>query len=211
MNPNRPIFNYFIFICFTLSVFAGTAFAEVPEQIGPFRLNQPITECEQYLDMETALPVRYMEQLHEVEIRPLKGFKSGLVAYTICEKPGRVVRIKLKYADSSKNFYEKLLQRIEKRYGKSDEYRGDAFHVVIAWKWSFVNKDGENISLIVQHNTRDEEEKMGNSVKLTLTSKLEEYKSCYEKKKMQANSTSSRTEAEIEIPGLTGWNLFLPR
>jgi hypothetical protein len=211
MKRTFSFFKRFTFICFTILLFAGTGRAEAPAQIGPFRLNQPITESERYLDMQTVLPVRYMEYVNEVEIRSIKGFKSGLVAYSTCEKPGRIVRIKLKYADSSKKFFDRLLQRIIKRYGKSDEYRGDPFHVVVAWKWSFVDKQGNNISLIVQHNTRDEEEKMGNSIKLTMTSKLEEYQACHEKEIAASNSNASRPETEIEIPGLTGWDLFVPR
>jgi hypothetical protein len=200
-----------IFITVFIALTAGMSSAETPNQIGPFILNGPMTDVETFVNMETALPVRYMEFVHEVEIKRIKGFKSGLVAYSTCEKPGRIVRIKLKYADSSKKFYENLIKRIEKRYGKSDEYRGDPFQVVVAWKWSFVDKDKNRISLIVQHNSRDEEEKMGNSIKLTLTSLIEQYKNCYEEKLAETNGEQMETAKEIEIPGLTGWDLFLPR
>ena len=123
--------------------------------------------------METSLPIRHMESTREVEIKPIKGFKNGLIAYSTCAAPNRIVRIKLKYSDSSKTFYEKLKKHIDARFGKCDEYRGDPFHIVVAWKWSFIDKDNNKISLILQHNTRDEEEKMGNSIKLTMTNLLE--------------------------------------
>jgi hypothetical protein len=200
-----------ILVTVFIALAAGMSSAEVPYQLGPFILDRPITDFEKFVSMETALPVRYMEYVYEAEIKPIKGFKSGLIAYTTCDKPGRIVRIKLKYADSSKKFYEDLIKKIEKRYGKSDEYRGDPFHIVIAWKWSFVDKGNNRISMILQHNTRDEEEKMGNSIKLTLTSNLEEYRSCYEKKLAQTHGEQQGTPKEIEIPGLSGWDLFVPR
>jgi len=199
------------FVTVFIALTAGMSSAETPKQIGPFILNALITDFEKFVSMETALPVRYMEYVHEVEIKRIKGFKSGLVAYTTCEEPGRIVRIKLKYADSTKKFYQNLIKRIEKRYGKSEEYRGDPFHVVVAWKWSFLDKDKNRISLILQHNSRDEDEKMGNSIKLTLTSQIDKYKNCYEEKRTKANGEKNKSVKEIEIPELIGWDLFVPR
>ena len=203
---NYALLFIFVFIALT----AGISTAEVPYQIGPFILNHPITDFEKYVRMESTLPVRYMEYVHEVEMKPIKGFKSGLIAYTTCENPGRIVRIKLKYADSSMKFFQTLIKKLEKRYGKSSQYRGDPFQIVVAWKWSFVDKDKNRISLIVQHNTKDEEEKMGNSIKLTLTSRIEEYKKCYEEKLGRTEDQNNPLQ-EIEIPELPGWDLFVPR
>lgn len=198
-------------ICLSIVFSAGTGFAEVPHQIGPFVLNQPISDFKKFVSMETALPVRYMEYIQEVEIVPIKGFKSGLIAFSTCETSHRIVRIKLKYADSSKKFYEALLKKIEKQFGKSDEYRGDPFRIVLAWKWSFLDKDNNRISLILQHNTRDEEEKMGNSIKLTMTSLLDASQSCQENSRSPAGGTPTGEIVEMEIPGLSGWDLFVPR
>jgi hypothetical protein len=198
-----------IFVFSVLSAAASSA--QMPHQIGPFVLNQPISNFEKFVDMFSSMPVRYMEYVKEVEIKPIKGFKSGLIAYGACEKPSRIVRIKLKYTDDSQQFFDNLIKRIEQRYGKRDEYRGDPFRVVVAWKWSFVDPDGNKISLIVQHNTQDEEEKMGNSIKMTLTSKLEEYQRCYEEKRAQMKEGPDQPQEKLEVPGLEGWELFLPR
>ena len=100
-----------------------------------------------------------MENIEEVEIKPITGIKSGLIAYATCTAPGHIVRIKLKYKDASKKFYESLLKRIKKKFGDPDEYRGDPFQVLIGWKWSFVDKDGRRISMTLQHNSMDTEEK----------------------------------------------------
>ncbi|MBW2066512.1 MAG: hypothetical protein JRJ03_16505, partial [Deltaproteobacteria bacterium] len=154
----------------------------VPHGIAGFVLGANIEQYKDRVRMETSLPTRYMEYIREVQIGPQAGFKSGIIAYGTCFEPGRIVRIKLKYADSSKGFYKKLLKLFEERFGEPSEWRGDPFHVVIAWKWSFVDEENNRISLILQHNTKDVEEKIGNSVKITMTNLLEEELNCYKKK-----------------------------
>jgi hypothetical protein len=144
-----------------------------------------------------------------VEIKPIKGFKSGLIAYSTCAAPNRVVRIKLKYRDNSKTFYKELKKQIEKRFGKSDEYRGDPFHILIGWKWSFVDADNNTIALILQHNTRDEEEKMGNSIRFTMTNLLKSDWECH-RKKDQEEPAAGNVSKPLELEQ-TGWDRFLPR
>jgi hypothetical protein len=188
---------------------SGTSFAETPHQLGPFILGHDINEFADFVQMDTSLPIRYMESIREVEIKPLKGFKSGLIAYGTCTAPNRVVRIKLKYSDSTKAFYEKLKKRIENRFGKSNEYRGDPFHIVIGWKWSFTDTDNNTITLLLQHNTRDEEEKMGNSIRLTMTNLLISDWECHKNKAPTEQADSNVSEPqELEQ---TGWDLFVPR
>ena len=97
---------YCFWIWAVLIFSAGMCFGDTPHQVGPFVLNRNISDFNEYVRMETALPIRHMENIKEVELRPIKGFKSGLIAYASCSAPGRIVRIKLKYADSSKIFYE---------------------------------------------------------------------------------------------------------
>ena len=136
-----------LLICVPVAALAGA-----PHELGGFVLDQDIKAFEDRVIMDTALPVRYAENIEEVEIKITQGFKSGLIAYGTCFKPGHIVRIKLKYADSSKEFYDDLLKRYKKRFGEPDEYQGDAFRVVIAWKWSFTDEQNHKISLILQHS-----------------------------------------------------------
>jgi hypothetical protein len=170
----------------------GMALAETPNQVGGFVLDQDIKKFEDRVIMDTTLPVRYAENIEEVEIKFTQGFKSGLIAYGTCDQPGHIVRIKLKYADSGKKFYKDLLKQFKKRFGEPDEYRGDAFKIVDAWKWSFVNQQNHKISLILQHNSKDEQEKIGNSVKLT-------------------RERLRQREWKAVKPQTSGWELFLPR
>ena len=179
--------------------------ADVPHQIGPFILGEKISAVADYVDMSTALPIRYMENIKEVEIRPLKGFKSGLIAYGSCNSPERIVRIKMKYDDSSKAFFNTLRRKIEARFGAFDEYRGDPFQVVVSWKKSFTDDKGNRISLTIQHNTSDVDEKLGNAIKLTMINLMEADCECHAKK------TSEPKEKPMVIPGQQSWDLFLPR
>ena len=185
--------------------------ADVPHQVAIFKLNGNIADVKDYVITETALPIRRMENIEEVEIKPIAGIKSGLIAYTTCTSPGQIVRIKLKYKDSSKKFYEKLLKRIKNKWGKPTEYRGDPFHIVISWKWSFLAKDGHRISMTLQHNSMDSEEKMGNAIKMTMSSLIEEDQRCYKLKALDQRQQLRQRKWKIIEPELTGWDLFVPR
>lgn len=176
-----------------------------PRQIGPFILGKDIAEFAPYVDMGTELPIRYLESVKEVQIKPMRGFKSGLIAYGSCAAPGRVLRIKLKYQDDSKSFFNTLRDKIETRFGKFEEYRGDPFQVVIEWKKSFKDSQGNSISLVIQHNTRNEEEKMGNSIKLTYTNMVEDELRC------QNAKTPAQHEKPIRIPAKEKWDWFTPQ
>lgn len=193
-------------------LFVGPAIvsAEVPHGVGGFVLDRNIKEFADRVIMETALPIRHMENFEEVEIKFTDGFKSGLIAYTTCAKPGHIARIKLKYADSSKDFYKDLLKRFKNKFGEPDEYRGDPFHIVIAWKWSFVDSQNNHISLTLQHNAKSADEKMGNAVKLTMTNLVEQDRLCF-KKKSDARERMRQRKWQTADPGLTGWDLFVPR
>ena len=191
---------------------AGICLAgETPHQIGVFALNENISELKDYVIMETALPIRHMENIEEVEIKPIKGIKSGLIAYVTCSAPGHIVRIKLKYEDSSKKFYETLLKRIKKKFGKPDEYRGDPFHIVLSWKWSFIDKKNNRITMTLQHNSMDTEEKMGNSIKLTNRGLIEEDLKCYKVKALDQRQKLRHRDWKVMTPGLSGWDLYVPQ
>ncbi|MGD8443043.1 MAG: hypothetical protein PVI94_06065, partial [Desulfobacterales bacterium] len=64
---------------------AGICLAgEVPHQISVFVLNRDIADFKDYVIMESALPIRYMENIEEVEIKSIKGLKTGYIAYATC-------------------------------------------------------------------------------------------------------------------------------
>lgn len=191
----------------TLVLNGGYA-AEVPHELAGFVLGGEMNDYKDLLKLDTILPIRYFETLKEVEIKEIEGFKTGLIIFGTCSEPWKVVRFKFKYADSSKKFYNKLLKRFKKRFGEPNEWRGDPFHIVLAWKWSFTEKDNNRISLILQHNTRDQEEKKGNSVKMTMWNLIEKETLCHEKKRAETGKKSPKTGRKSKK---IDWNIFIPR
>jgi len=189
----------------------GLTRADAPHQVGGFALGQNIEKYKDRVIMNTALPVRYSENMEELEIKFTQGFKSGLITYGTCAKPGQIVKIKLKYADFSKEFHKNLLKRFKKQFGEPDEYRGDPFGIVKAWKWSFVDKQNQRISLNLQHNSRDAEEKKGNAVKISNITLIEEDGLCYKRKQLNHRERLRQREWKAVNPELTGWDLFVPR
>ena len=191
----------------TLVLNGGYA-AEVPHELAGFVLGGEMNDYKDLLKLDTILPIRYFETLKEVEIKEIEGFKTGLITFGTCSEPWKVARFKFKYADSSKKFYNKLLKRFKKRFGEPNEWRGDPFHIVLAWKWSFTDKDNNSISLILQHNTRDQEEKKGNSVKMTMWNLIEKETLCHEKKRAETGKKSQKTGRKSKK---IDWNIFIPR
>jgi hypothetical protein len=184
---------------------------EIPLTIAGFTLGRPIEEVSEKVIMETALPVRYMENLQEVEIVPLEGFKSGLIAFGTCRKPSTVLRVKLKYADGSLNFYEEMLERFKQKFGEPDEYQGDPFRVFISWKWSFKDQNRNRVSLVLQHNLKDEDAKIGNAVKLTLHNQLEEETQCYGQQKPNRREELRQRFRKPAPSGESSWGRLIPQ
>lgn len=197
------------FTAATVVFFSQVCLAQAPKHLGGFALGENISAYENRLQKDTVLAIRHQEYLEEVETKRIDGFKSGLIAYGTCDQPGQIIRIKLKYANSSKKFYNALLSRFKQRFGEPDEWRGDPFHVVIAWKWNFTDPDGNQISLTLQHNTMDQEEKQGNAVKMTLTSQITKEHACYEKKDpekvLPKQPKTEKGKRKLD------WDLFIPR
>jgi hypothetical protein len=193
-----------------LTLSAGALAAEAPRHLGGFVLGAQIEDFKAMVDMDTRMGVRYMQYIQEVEIRNSPGFKSGLIAFGTCADYGRILRIKLKYADDSKRFFNEILKRLRQRFGDPEEYRGDPFHVMVAWKWSFEDAQGNRISLTIQHNTRDEEQKMGNAIKLSLSNQLEKEQACFEAKYPDRKETGGGKQRGRGGPSAEDWKRFVP-
>lgn len=186
-------------------LFSSACMAQAPHGIAGYILGKNINEYQDSIDPKTDMRIRYSESIHEVEVKSVPGFKSGLIRYGTCTGDRRILQIKFKYMNSSKKFYDELLKRFKQRFGEPSEWMGDPFHVVIAWKWSFTDKENNRISLHLQHNTRDLEEKLGNSVKLNWVNGIEEENRCFDKK-----TGSSQTEKDAP-PLPADWDLLVPR
>ncbi len=199
--------KYIFFFTFILLSASGSgALAQFPVHLGGFTLGEDISAYADQIDMATCRATLFNPYIGEGKIPDRPGFKSGLIEYGLCSSPNKILRIKLKFKDSSKKFFNTLLSRYKKELGAPDEYKGDPFQTLIAWKWSFTNEKKQKISLILQHNTTVEDEKLGNAVKLTLTDQIEKERDCYLKK-----YPDTLLEKPVHPPGNKAlWQLYIP-
>ncbi|HFQ89276.1 MAG TPA: hypothetical protein ENK27_04280 [Desulfobulbus sp.] len=145
---------------------------KVPHEIGGFRLGASIDDYSY---------ISYRNFLKQVVVDHIGGFRKGVIEYGVCAKPGQIVKIKLKYLDSSEKFYRKLFKEFKRRFGEPDEYTGDTFGIVKSWKWHFRDRNGNRISLSLQHNLKNPDEAMGNMVKMSLPDRIEAERKCFNK------------------------------
>ncbi len=190
------------------ALFAGAVSAgavDAPHTLGGFVLGDSLDGYADRLDRSTAVKVFHTGCLMEVDVAPPEGFESGSINYGNCAFPNRIVRVKLKYADGSEKFYNALLARYRDRFGPPNEWKGDPFHVVVAWKWYFQDRDGNKISLILQHNRQDEDEKIGNSVKLTLSTQMAAEIRAHRERMSKGRSRAGKGRKSLD------WDQLLPK
>ena len=123
--------------------------------------------------------ISYQNFLKEVVLGQIPGFRKGTVQYGVCDRPGQIVRIKLKYQDPSTKFYKKLLKEYKKKFGKPDEFTGDSFGIVKIWRWRFTDTTGERVNLTLQHNRKNSNETIGTIVKMSLPDRVEKERHCF--------------------------------
>lgn len=180
--------------------------AETPRELAGFVLGDEFSKYRDLVDLPSKMPLRHGNSIDAVEVRSLPGYKYGVVWVGNCIAPSRIVSIRMKYADSSRIFYDELLKRFKNRFGAPSEWRGDPFHVVISWKWSFVDDRQNRISMILEHNQKSEDETVGNTIKLTMWNLIDEEQECKNKKYPEpAEQSGPATE------GPPDWERFIPR
>lgn len=181
-------------------VSSGQSAPSVPLEIGGFKLGEDINE---YPDTE------YSTYIKEIVVNDWHGFRRGAISYGICAYPGKIVRIRMKYEDSSKEFYKELLKKFKKQFGKPGEWKGDAFGILYLWKWSFVDSEGRRVSLSLQHNLQNASENIGNQVKLSFPERLEEERLCF-----IGNFETTKTpeeKARLDEQMQPDWDFMMPR
>lgn len=203
------ILRFLIISTFLLAGVQASA-GRVPRQIAGIVLGGSIEKYKETVRIDTALPIRHMEYLTEVEMKPQEGFRSGYITYANCENPGQIVKIRLKYAREEKEFYEELLKRYNKQLGESSMYRGDPFRVFVAWKWSFTDEEGARISITLQHNSmEDEDYPRGTTVKMALISAIERERLCFEKTRKETGRDEDGVLQERRM-GLVDFRNLVP-
>lgn len=203
----KSTFGYMIAALLFLNSAVVSA-ATVPHALGGFVLGGKVEDYRDQIREGSVMPIRHMECLKEVEAEEIEGFKSGLIYYGTCTAEKRIIRIKLKYQNPSKKFFQELLDKYKERFGEPDEWRGDPFHVRLAWKWYFTDQENNHIGLILQHNMEKEGEKLGNSVKLTHSDLLEAEYDCCERHRKEVHEDLGDRRGIQKRP--LDWDQLLP-
>jgi hypothetical protein len=200
----RTFFLPLMVICCAILTCCRPAQADAPKELAGFTLGQDLPQSKNGKGAQHPVPIQHQEHLSEVEIQGVAGFRSFCVDIGNCCTPRRIVRIKAKFAYSEKKFYEKLLKLYKQRFGEPTEWKGNAFHTFVAWKWSFKDKEGNSISLILQHGMESEEDyTSGNTVKLTNWTAVEKERACYnaDHREPGAPETAEATgESDLRFP-----------
>lgn len=162
------------------SAFAGKGF---PTKLAVFTLGEDIKNYKQYCDMTQTNSMSDSPFLDEVLIKrdSLPGVRGGSLNYGNCANKNKLVRIKIKFNDRSQKFFNVLLDEYTDKFGKPDNYQGDAFKNVIAWEWLFKNNRNEEVSVLLMWS-RDKEIRPGVSIKMTNLTLLEKEFVCFKNK-----------------------------
>jgi hypothetical protein len=183
----------------TTGMATGIALADprkAPMEVGGFTLGSSIGDY----DMIT-----YDNFVKEVVVFDVNGFEKAAITYGVCDKPGEIVRIKLKYKDRSFNFFKQLLKQYKNKFGDRPRYVGGSFGMVKAWKWAFENDKGQRVTLVLQHNLKDPDAAIGNVVKLNLPDQLIAERKCY------SRTCDLRQKDSVKELPPPDWDLLLPK
>ncbi|MFW5836443.1 MAG: hypothetical protein ACOCVM_00440 [Desulfovibrionaceae bacterium] len=171
-------------VCFALLLpSSAAAGADAPMSIAGITVGEDFTKIESRLDMDTALPLWSQPYLTRARLKPTKGFKSGYVSYGGCARPGKILRVKMKYKNQELQFAQQLAKKITQRYGKPVDFRGNSWGTASAYKWSIPLDKDASVSIILMHSVSDDESyTQGNSLRISVPMWMEQERECYEKK-----------------------------
>ncbi len=190
--------SFAILFLFATSTFAANA----PESIAGITIGQNISTVRSFLDKDSMRSPWQEEFIKRIALNELEGYKGGYVVIGDCKRKNIILRMKLKYSDNSLSFFDTLYSKLEKRFGKPNDWRGNPFGTLKVWKWSLKDPAG-NISLILQHFSGDDDSiTNGNTVRLSRPSWIAEEKVCWEK----ANPEPKETPIPAKMKGMS-WYL----
>lgn len=154
--------------------------------------------------MSSARPLPGAPCRMRVNVRPFQGFSSGYLLYGSCAAPGRIARVKLRYADSGACILSDINSSLVARHVQPEELRDNRDRSCICNKWSLSGDNGQAISLILQHyDGWDPEYDRGGSIKLADWTLLDAEKAgSLKKEPPKADAPREGAEADASLlPG----------
>lgn len=174
--------------------------AKAPHEVGGFVLGSKVEDYPDVIESNF---------LKEMVVTDWHGFRKGIISYGVCQHTNRILSIRLKYEDSSKRYFQKLLKEFKKKFGPPDEWKGDSFGILHIWKWHFIDNENNAVTLNLQHNLRNPNENIGNMVKLSYPDMIQEEQKCFIEMcaEIKDDDDKERRE-EIKKPD---WHYLIPR
>jgi hypothetical protein len=170
---------------------SAVAAPTAPSSVGGFMLDRSIEDY----------PFEgYENYLSEVIFTDLKGYRKAFITYGACRNKGKILHIKLKYENRSFDFFKELLSRYREKFGAKPKFSGDQFGNVRAWKWSLTDDQGRRVNLELQHNLIDDDESIGNMVKLSLPDLLNDERRCFNELHDSGERAAGKADWEDLIP-----------
>ncbi len=177
----------FFSLLFILIAVSFSANAAVPKKIAGIELGSNV---EQYPDFEVS------NYLKETVVMDWHGFDKGIIFYGICHSPGTIVKLQMKYENSTKAFFDTLLSRFKKKYGPPTEWDGDSFGINHIWKWKFVDEQGRQVRMTLHHNLQDTDQNIGNQVKISYPEMMEQEHLCFLKQCQEITDPEQKKRKE---------------
>ena len=184
-------FTFYLVLLVTAAPLAWAGDNTVPHEIGGIRLGTNITDYPH---------IEYSNFLKEVVVSDWHGFDKGMISYGICDRPGEIIKVRFRYPETSKKFYDKLLKKYKKKLGKPDTWAGDAFGIHHVWKWTFKDEDGNRIELVLQHNLKDPKAPMGTVVTLSYPERIERERVCFNKTRRRNSHNADHSNCGPNCP-----------
>ncbi len=189
----------FFLPCLLLLACASAAYAKdkAPCEIGGFALGADVSTYADRLDMATAKPLPDAPYLVRVNVKPFPGFGGGYLLYGACASPGKIVRVKLRYADAGLYLLTEINSSLTAAYGQPEQIRDNADRSYICNKWALTGKDGQAISVILQHyDGWDPDYDRGSSIKLGDWTLINAERACYEAAHPEAKAAAPEKNAQ---------------
>ena len=201
MTTIKQILLFTLINLLVLAALVGNAEAvEAPDSVGGITLG---TSIDSYPEIVRT------NFLKEVVVTDQNGFRKGVISYGACLHKDIILKIDMKYKDKSKKFYKKLLREFRQKFGDPDSWEGDSFGVLYLWKWRFVDKEDNRVTLALQYNGKNSHETIGNIVKLSYPEKIELERLCFIEMCDQANK-GQKTDLKKEQQE-ADWSSFIPQ
>jgi len=189
-------------LCLLLATNAAAA-KNAPESVAGITIGNNVSTIRSILELGSETSPWQEEFIKRIGLKDMEGYRGGYVVIGNCKRKDIILRMKLKYQDGSMDFFNKLYAKIEKRFGKPNDWRGNPFGTLKVWKWSLDDAEG-NVSLILQHFSGDDDSiTKGNSIRLSRPNWIKEEMKCWD----EAHPATQEKPIPAKMEGMK-W--FLP-